>query len=674
MKKWTIIVCFALLLQLGLAVRPVSADALDDCLASPPSNDNTRDLQCMSESIGLKDKTLDTQTCLLSGSVYHSGGVIHPNAFANVVVTACIAKGISIAVDTAGAANNAINQAGCSITGKGPLGCCISDRESPDLAKYGTCKNEIEDCGNGSQPVAYSCCLCDIPGSNGNSETKKVADSRMTYSTCSELCKKENPSATVYPQAGAGTLPRPTAGSTGGPTLAQLQQSYATCFTQTDCALPEYGGSTSAFRAGFGCPSGQGRCVAPEAIIDLSVPFGNVKTVTGLRNYIAAGFNYGVSLAALAAAIMFVYGGFRYIFGAAYQKVQRGKEIMIDAAIGLVLMLGSITILQTVNKDTLTLKALDVYMINKQQILATKFCADIDSKQPLKFADAGARPAYTPLGQLKDSDFSVDQANTRCNVEYYAKGFNDARCDGRKCDQPGQGCVSCKSGACKEGADVNSSECISTNWTGGINFTDSAYASDIKLLAVCGKMSGATNIATLAENGIIDDGIKEIGKVDLRRQTSNQGTQAYLITFTSDDLKKATEYCQDKSGVTGFVLGLSYHDTSLLGGVDDIAIIDKAHCGGGKFSVYMDGNADIYAKDVAIMCGVAVGTRPLSNPSNYWKPEELKAAIGVPGQDTKPITCNVQLSSNNAPPDPGSKATSKTTVNVGGKDFVCGNP
>ena len=76
-----------------------------------------------------------------------------------------------------------------------------------------------------------------------------------------------------------------------------------------------------------------------------------------IGEYIAAIYKYLVGISIVAAAIMIVYGGFRYITGASIGSVQRGKEIIRDALIGLLLVLGSYTILATINPDTLSFKA-----------------------------------------------------------------------------------------------------------------------------------------------------------------------------------------------------------------------------------------------------------------------------------------------------------------------------
>lgn len=79
--------------------------------------------------------------------------------------------------------------------------------------------------------------------------------------------------------------------------------------------------------------------------------------------YVAAIYRYLIGLSVVAAAIMLVYGGFKYIVASSGAKVQDGKEIMTDAVIGLLLVLGAYTILATINPSTLSFQALRVVNI-----------------------------------------------------------------------------------------------------------------------------------------------------------------------------------------------------------------------------------------------------------------------------------------------------------------------
>ena len=276
---------------------------------------------------------------------------------------------------------------------RGCTTCKVKTKE--ENTRFGKCVDENQLCGG--ERINYSCCICEQTALNTRAQTL-VANSGHTFESCQEKCKALAVPGEVYRQLGVGVFgPSQT---NAGPTPEAIHQQNMLCFSPAECASEEYGKSTEAFRSGFGCPSGKGRCVAPEPNIELAVGVGGVSTVTGLRGYIAVMFRFIVSIVSLVAAIMFMYGGVRYIFGSAYQDIGRAKEIMIDSLVGLAITLGAMVILNAVNPATTNLKKLEVYLINKQQILSSRFCADVQSTKEILFGDAGFSPAYKDVNKV----------------------------------------------------------------------------------------------------------------------------------------------------------------------------------------------------------------------------------------------------------------------------------
>ncbi|GEM_PF-6420845 len=107
-------------------------------------------------------------------------------------------------------------------------------------------------------------------------------------------------------------------------------------------------------------PTNADRAAVP---ITLSQPIDGVTVVTDVGNYIAVVYRYMIGLAGTAAVIMIVYGGFLYLLGSSTGSVSEGKKIIQDAIIGLLLVLGSYTILSTVNPNTLSLKLPNIQKI-----------------------------------------------------------------------------------------------------------------------------------------------------------------------------------------------------------------------------------------------------------------------------------------------------------------------
>lgn len=129
------------------------------------------------------------------------------------------------------------------------------------------------------------------------------------------------------------------------------------------------GGETVSPAAAAGAQNGAAnpRNDTSQIIPDLNVQIGTFEfekdnsadTSSLLAQYIAGTYNYLISIAAVAATIMFTWGAFRYLLGSSKAfSIERGKEIMKDAVIGLLLVFGAHMILRTVNPATLTLEAL----------------------------------------------------------------------------------------------------------------------------------------------------------------------------------------------------------------------------------------------------------------------------------------------------------------------------
>jgi len=120
------------------------------------------------------------------------------------------------------------------------------------------------------------------------------------------------------------------------------------------------GGTTGATGAGdlgaiaAPCP------VAPASLlpIQLGVRIGTLGEVNGLADYINVIYRYLVSIVLIVAIVMVVYGGFRYLVGAGVGGVERGKEIIRDAIMGMLVVLGAYVILQTVNPATVSLSGI----------------------------------------------------------------------------------------------------------------------------------------------------------------------------------------------------------------------------------------------------------------------------------------------------------------------------
>ncbi len=90
-----------------------------------------------------------------------------------------------------------------------------------------------------------------------------------------------------------------------------------------------------------------------------------VLTVPYLAQYIAAIQKLAIGFGLIAAAIMIVWGGFKYIVSGTGAAVQSGKQVILDAIIGLVILLSSYALLANINPDTATLRSLQIPFVTR---------------------------------------------------------------------------------------------------------------------------------------------------------------------------------------------------------------------------------------------------------------------------------------------------------------------
>lgn len=97
---------------------------------------------------------------------------------------------------------------------------------------------------------------------------------------------------------------------------------------------------------------------ARESNGSIQIPF--------LAQYISGIYRLSVGLGAILAAIMIVYGGFRYMLAASLPDVKDGKTIIQDAFIGLVVLLSSFLILKTINPALVSPAVITIDRVQRQ--------------------------------------------------------------------------------------------------------------------------------------------------------------------------------------------------------------------------------------------------------------------------------------------------------------------
>ncbi|MBI2552058.1 hypothetical protein HYW17_02035 [Candidatus Uhrbacteria bacterium] len=176
------------------------------------------------------------------------------------------------------------------------------------------------------------------------------------------------------------------------PAQAQsLPQLKTFCFTQDECVSPPYSGEAKEapecrdqdpryVQAGY-----LYNCYAKQQPIRLEVGIGPYK-VAGIEDYIRRLYIYLIGISGIVVGVMYTWAGLKWLTsGGAPDRITDAKKKIGNATVGLVLLLSSYLILQTVNPALVRLR-LPALKMPRQVLLGDDLCVN--------------RPEY-PCGGLK---------------------------------------------------------------------------------------------------------------------------------------------------------------------------------------------------------------------------------------------------------------------------------
>ena len=244
-------------------------------------------------------------------------------------------------------------------------------------------------------------------------------------------------SCAAGPAGGGSTTPAPT--PTGGTTPGTPPQTTPTTST----------GATDEAASG-GTEEGAPRPFVPirpnPAVPIPGVEFTDAREENGLieipylAQYISGIYRLSVGLGAILAAIMIVYGGFRYMLAAALPQIQESKSIIQDAVIGLVVLLSSFLILKTINPKLVEVAPLRIQRISYETAadiaLDTTRIATDDSSNEAIVPDSNTSGSRPSSGPSSGQNYVSTSVTTACPFPNLPVGHIDCgpnRPDGRAC-------------------------------------------------------------------------------------------------------------------------------------------------------------------------------------------------------------------------------------------------
>ncbi|NQT49395.1 hypothetical protein HQ571_01735 [Candidatus Kuenenbacteria bacterium] len=183
------------------------------------------------------------------------------------------------------------------------------------------------------------------------------------------------------------------------------------------------------------CHSGSGGVSYKDGEIDTTAKSGErlCLKIDWIGQYIGAAYRYGVVLGSILAVLSLMFGGVLYMIGGMNQAmITKAKGFMGGSVMGLVLLLGSFVMLNSINPNLIELKPVEVEIV-KAGVAIPDYCEDLVKETDM---------AEKVIIQKKFYDDSITCAN-----EYdvtvkpeFAMEFNvpaGQKCKGKTC--PGRG-------------------------------------------------------------------------------------------------------------------------------------------------------------------------------------------------------------------------------------------
>ncbi|MCX6744812.1 MAG: pilin [Candidatus Parcubacteria bacterium] len=209
-------------------------------------------------------------------------------------------------------------------------------------------------------------------------------------------------------------------------------------------------------------------CLAQLDFLDLQVPFGDLPAklaITGstMGEYVKAVFLFGSATVIVLAIIMIMYGGVLWtISGAAPSNIEKAKDSIFKAILGMCIALFAIIILQVVAPGTIVLQPLSITKIEgmpccqtgeKQYEFLLK--TECDAKKG-KLVSPGLCVGELRVLDLENNTTCTDDLTKKCG-EAYEDSFK-TKCTGKDCSALGATKV------CKDNA--GTFECVECTKTG----------------------------------------------------------------------------------------------------------------------------------------------------------------------------------------------------------------
>ncbi|MBU0596613.1 pilin [Patescibacteria group bacterium] len=361
------------------------------------------------------------------------------------------------------------------------------------------------------------------------------------------------------------------------------------CYPKTDCiehhvtkataqgvAPPE---ESSMYRSAVGHPDVIAACGGSKTIFksdgtrDAVVfcnPYGRAQTqisigsesdFTDIADYFQYLYRYSIGVAGLLAVIMIIVAGFQWITsGGNTSTIGKARTRITRAIIGLLLVVGAYTILNTINPALVNLRLPQNWVL--RPIGITPLWCDAIQGEAVRFAEVPAE------GDPADPSLTVEQ--TDCGKSYYSTVGGEQTCTGRRCEGSRSW-----SGAqtCVQNMDGSEPSCVSGNIAGTIHSTNLIDVEGT-LLSIGATFLGVEGyrfpwITDCSSDDILiiricNNGTYEKASEDSScEENDDHNTQSYSIRIP-DSTIDSTGKCTSNLGVKGYAFILDLNEIKLV--------------------------------------------------------------------------------------------------------------
>lgn len=319
----------------------------------------------------------------------------------------------------------------------------------------------------------------------------------------------------------------------------------------------------------------------PSTAAKTKISIGGITEFSGLAEFIAFVYKYGLSVASILAVLMIIYAGVQWtISGGNSEAISSAQHKITGAVIGLVILAAAYTILYTVNPDLVNLRPPNAWMINTQKIGAPN-CSELETGNQISKTPSNKTGITLTTDQKKagfsaiSSDGWAPTSTAQCGNDYFVQSTGALTCTGSMCPT-GKVCFN---------KNNTGNDCFEATIAGNIKNTSAEAA---LLLAAGGLVrtvfgegwtypwvaNGSTKqleIYMVCTNGTHEQ-IDITYPVDPGNASSNRPDkqQVYAVAASKKEIKeKWDNNCDGKGGPKGFILAVEFNESGDGAGLEE---------------------------------------------------------------------------------------------------------